>query len=416
MEKKRVIVVGAGIVGVAAALHLQRRGFPVALVDRGGPGEETSSGNAGVISPSALVPVQYPGMLRQAPAMLCDPNGPLFLDLFFVLRHAKWFASYVRRGNADEVRRIADGLSGLTRNALDEHLALVRNTAAAPWIRASDYFYIYADRSEFEAEALPFEIRAAHGIRWGEVEADELRELEPDLSPDFRFAVRLPEHGISLNPARLVKGLAESFAENGGEIVRAEVRRVHPERRELTTSSAPMKYDALVVAAGPWSAELAQQAGVRAPLISERGYHVFFRNPEIRHNHALKVSFGKFVATPMSGGTRVAGIVEFKHPDAAADPRVVARLKRHARRLFPSARLDDAGEWVGRRPALPDSLPVVGPAPNYPEIFLAFGHHHIGLTTGPKTGKLIAQLVAGEKPDISIAPFSPGRFTTGRFR
>ena len=414
METKRVIVVGAGIVGVAAALHLRRRGFSVVLVDRAGPGEATSSGNAGVISPSALVPVQFPGMLRQAPSLLRDPDGPLFVNFPFVLRRAKWFAAYVRCGAADEVRRIADGLGGLTRGALEEHLALARNTAAAAWLSARDYLYIYPDRSGFEAEALPFQIRAERGIRWSEVGADELRELEPDLSPEFRFAIRLPGHGIALNPARLVKGLARSFAERGGEVARAEVRRVNPESRTLTTSGAPMPYDALVVAAGPWSAELALQVGVRAPLMSERGYHVFFRRPGMRHNHALKVSFGKFVAAPMDGGTRIAGIVEFKRADAPADPRVVARLKRHARRLFPSARLDDASEWVGRRPALPDSLPVIGPAPRHPDVFLAFGHHHIGLTTGPKTGKLIAQLAAGEPPEINLAPFSPGRFPAGK--
>ena len=414
MERKRVIVVGAGIVGVAAALHLQRRGFPVVLVDRGEPGEATSSGNAGVVSPSALVPVQHPGMLRRAPSLLRDPDGPLFLDFFFALRHAKWFAAYLRHGKADEVRRIADGLGGLTRGALGEHLDLARDTAAAAWIRAGDYLYIYPDRSGFEAESFSFRIRAERGICWSEVAADELRELEPDLSPDFRFAIRLPGHGIALNPARLVRELARSFAEKGGEIVRAEVRRVDPESRTLATSAGPTPYGALVVAAGPWSAELARQVGVRAPLMSERGYHVFFRDPGVRHNHALKVSFGKFVATPMDGGMRVAGIVEFKPPDAPADPRVVARLKRHARRLFPSARLDDAGEWVGRRPALPDSLPVIGPAPNYPDVFLAFGHHHIGLTTGPKTGKLIAQLAAGETPEINLAPFRPGRFPAAK--
>ena len=413
MENKRVIVVGAGIVGVAAALHLLRRGFSVVLADRADPGGATSSGNAGVISPSAAVPVQYPGMLWDLPSLLRDPDGPLSLDVFYALRRAKWFAAYLRHGRADEVRRVARALADLTRGAPAEHFDLARNTAAAQWARPSDYLYVYRDRSEFEAEAFSFQIRAGLGIQWDEVDSGELRELEPDLSPDFRFAVRLPGHGVASDPARLVKGLAESFAGNGGEIVRAEVRRIDPDKRELATSSGPMSYDVLVVAAGPWSDGLAAQVGVRAPLMSERGYHVFFRDPGIRHNHALKVSRGKFVATPMSGGLRIAGIVEFKPPDAPPDPRVIARLKRHARRLFPSARVDDASEWVGRRPALPDSLPVIGPVPERPEIFLAFGHHHIGLTTGPRTGKLVAQLAAGEPPEINIAPFSPARFAAG---
>lgn len=407
---KSVIVVGAGIVGVATALHLRRRGFPVTLIERNAPGKATSFGNAGVISPSALVPVQYPGMLRQTPRLLRDPEGPLFLNPMFVLRHAKWFTRYLRHGRAEEVRRIACGLSDLTRNALDEHLALARDTDAVRWIRAQDYLYIYSDRSEFESEAFSFRLRTERGIAWSEVSEGELRELEPDLSPEFRFAIRLPGHGIALNPGRLVKALAEAFAAGGGEVIRAEVLCIDPRKREVRTAASTMRYDALVIAAGPWSAGLARQVGVSAPLLSERGYHVCFRNPDIRHHHALKVSFGKFVATPMDGGTRIAGIVEFKRPDAPVDPRVVARLKRHACRLFPSARLDEVSEWVGRRPALPDSLPMIGSAPDHREIFLAFGHHHIGLTTGPATGKLIAQMIAGETPETDVTPFSPGRF------
>lgn len=416
MENKRVIVVGAGIVGVAAALRLRRRGFAVTLIDRAGPGEATSFGNAGVISPSALVPVQYPGMLRQAPALLRDPDGPLSLDWRFVLRNAKWFAAYLRHGRAAAVRRVAAGLAALTRGALEEHRALAADTPAARWIRAEDYLYIYGRRAEFEAEAFSFQLRAEHGVEWREVAGGELRELEPDLSPAFNFAVALPGHGVVLNPGRLVRELAAAFAAAGGEVVRDDIRTVNPEKREVVGAAAARRYDALVVAAGPWSAELARQVGAPVPLLGERGYHVFFRAPGVRHRHAMKVSAGKIVATPMDGGLRVAGIVEFKPLAAPPDPRVVARLKRHAHRLFPSARLDDAGEWVGARPALPDSLPVIGPVPGHPEVLLAFGHHHIGLTTGPRTGKLIAQVIAGAAPELDLAPYSPGRFATGKVR
>ena len=416
MEKKRIIIVGAGIVGVAVAIHLQRRGFSVSLIDRALPGKDTAAsfGNAGVISPSALVPVQYPGMLWQIPSLLRDSDGPLSLDFLHIIRHAGWFASYLRHGRVAEVRRIAAALAGLTHDALAEHLTLAGNSTAAAWIKESDYLYIYQNRSEFISEKFSFALRAKHGICWHEVDAAELRQLEPDLSTDFQFAIRLPKHGIALNPGRLVYELAQSFTAAGGDIIHDEVRHLNPHKRKLSLSSSSLTFDSLIIAAGAQSAALAQQAGVHAPLVGERGYHVSFHAPQIRHHHALKVSAGKYVATPMDGGTRIAGIVEFKSPHAPLDKRIIARLRRHAQRLFPTAKLDDASEWLGFRPALPDSLPIIGRAPAHPNIYLAFGHHHIGLTTGAKTGKLIAQLIAGEKPEIDLSPFSPARFAGGK--
>ena len=408
-----VVVVGAGIVGAASALNLQSRGFAVTIIDAQSPGEGASFGNAGIAARCAIVPVPVPGILKKLPKMLMDPMGPLSIDFLHVARNVKWFIDYLRHGRASEVERIASELFKLTDGSIDEHLALARDTGGAPWITECDYLYIYPKRSDFEAEAFAWKIRRHHGIEYVELDAGELHALEPDLASEFNFAIRLPKHGFALDPARLVKGLVESFEIRGGRLLQAKVHEIEigaEGARALHTEAGRLPFDRLVIAAGAWSATLAKQLGVRVPLMSERGYHIQFRDPGIRQNHPMMVTSGKYVATPMAGGLRLAGMVEFKPMDAPPDPRLTDRLKRHARLLFPDANLDDAETWLGHRPSLPDSLPVIGAVPGHPNVILAFGHQHIGLSTGPRTGRLVAQLVAGERINEDLSAFRIDRF------
>jgi D-amino-acid dehydrogenase len=412
-EPLHAVVVGAGIIGAATALNLQRRGFAVTIIDAQPPGEGASSGNAGITARCAIVPVPVPGILRKFPAMLMDPLGPLSVDFLYMARNAKWFIDYLRHGRAAEVERIAAELFKLTDGSIDEHLALARDTGGAPWVTERDYLYIYPKRDDFEAEAFAWKIRRKHGIEYTEVDEAGLRALEPDLAPGFTFAIRLPKHGFALDPARLVKGLVETFQQRGGRLLQAKAHAIETGAegaRALNTEAGRLPFDRLVIAAGAWSATLAGQLGVRVPLMSERGYHVQFRDPGIRQNHPLMVTSGKYVATPMAGGLRLAGIVEFKRMSAPPDPRLSDRLKRHARLLFPNANLDNVETWMGHRPSLPDSLPVIGAVPGYPNVFLAFGHQHIGLSTGPRTGRIVAQLVAGERVNEDLSAFRADRF------
>ncbi|WP_114285643.1 NAD(P)/FAD-dependent oxidoreductase [Candidatus Halocynthiibacter alkanivorans] len=407
------VVVGAGIIGAATALNLQRRGFDVTIVDALPPGEGASFGNAGIAARCAIVPVPVPGILKKFPAMLMDPMGPLSIDFLHVARNAKWFIDYLRHGRASEVERIAGELFKLTDGSIDEHLELARDTGGEPWVTERDYLYIYPKRSDFEAEAFAWDIRRRHGIEYFEVGAAELREMEPDLAPGFTFAVRLPQHGFALDPAKLVKGLVETFQKRGGRLLQAKAHAFEigaEGAHALITEAGTVPFDRLVIAAGAWSATLAGQLGTRIPLMSERGYHIQFPNPGIRQNHPMMVTSGKYVATPMTGGLRLAGMVEFKPMNAPPDPRLTDRLKRHARLLFPAAELDDAETWMGHRPSLPDSLPVIGAVPGHPNVFLAFGHQHIGLSTGPRTGRLVAQLVAGEQMNEDLTAFRADRF------
>lgn len=407
------VVVGAGIVGAATALNLQRRGFAVTLVDAQEPGEGASYGNAGIAARCAIVPVPVPGILKKFPGMLLDPMGPLSVDFLHVARNAKWFIDYLRHGRAAEVERIAAELFKLTDGSIEEHMALARETGGEPWLAARDYLYVYPERSNFASEAFAWNIRRRHGIEFSEVTASELREMEPDLASGFSFAVRLPRHGFALDPGRLVKGLVETFQKNGGKFLKARTHEIElgsAGAQALLTEAGRIVFDRLVIAAGAWSAELVRPLGIKMPLMSERGYHAEFRDPGIRHNHPLMVTSGKYVATPMAGRLRLAGMVEFKPMDAPPDPKLADRLKRHARLLFPGARLDEAETWMGHRPSLPDSLPVIGQVPGHPGVFLAFGHQHIGLTTGPRTGRLVAQLVAGERINDDLSAFRADRF------
>lgn len=407
------VVIGAGIIGAATALNLQKKGFNVTIVDAQPPGEGASFGNAGIAARCAIVPVPVPGILWKFPKMLLDPMGPLSVDFMYVARNAKWFIDYLRHGRAAEVKRIASELFKLTDGSIDDHLALARDTGGADWMTKSDYLYIYPNRRDFEAEKFGWDIRRDHGIEYSEVPQAQLRDMEPDLAANFTFGIKMPQHGFSLDPAKLVKGLVETFQKRGGQLLQAKVEQIEigeAGAQAIQTKAGRMTFDRLVIAAGAWSATLAAQLGVRVPLIGERGYHVQFRDTGIQQNHPMMVTSGKYVATPMADGLRLAGMVEFKALDAPANSRLTDRLKRHGRLLFPNANLENAETWLGHRPSLPDSLPVIGAVPGHPNVFLAFGHQHIGLTTGPRTGRLIAQLVAGERINEDLSAFRVDRF------
>lgn len=407
------VLIGAGIVGVATALNLQQKGFEVTIVDAQQPGEGASFGNAGIAARCAIVPVPVPGILKKFPAMLMDPMGPLSVDFLHVARNAKWFLDYLRHGRADEVKRIARELFKLTSGSIDDHLLLARNTDGESWITERDYLYIYPKRSDFEAEKFSWDIRRSHGIEYSELSNQDLHQLEPDLASDFTFGIRLPKHGYALDPAKLVKGLFDTFLRRGGKFLQVKAHTIEIGEngaQAIQTDAGRQTFDRLVIAAGAWSATLVAQLGLKVPLMSERGYHVQFQNTGIHQNHPMMVTSGKYVATPMADGLRLAGMVEFKPMNAPPDPRLTDRLKRHGQLLFPNANLEDAKSWLGHRPSLPDSLPIIGAVPDHPNVFLAFGHQHIGLSTGPRTGRLIAQLVAGEQINEDLSAFRADRF------
>jgi D-amino-acid dehydrogenase len=411
--KRKVGVVGAGVIGVATAVWLQREGFDVMLVDRQGPGEATSHGNGGVLASCSVVPVTVPGLGRSVPRLLLGRDGPLFLRWGYLPSLLPWLARYLAQCNADACERAARALLPLIGDSLSEHQALAAGTGAERWIVPSDYLYLYRTRADFARDRFGWDLRRKLGIHWRELAAPEVAEYDPTVAPDLRFAVRLDGHGRIADPGAYVKALAEHVVRSGGQLVRAEVQGIVQEAGRVVGLRAcgdTIACDAAIVAAGAWSAPLAKSLGLRVPLQSERGYHLELWDPSAMPRAPAMLAAAKLVVTPMEGRIRLAGLVEFGGLHAPASEAPLALLRRAAERCLPTLRWGETRTWMGHRPAVPDSIPVIGAVPGVAGAWLGFGHHHVGLTAAAATGRLLAQLVAGRRPNIDLAPYAPTRF------
>ncbi|WP_425051586.1 NAD(P)/FAD-dependent oxidoreductase [Psychromarinibacter sp. S121] len=409
----KVAIVGAGIVGVSTALWLQRDGHEVVLVDRAGPAEGTSYGNGGVLASSGIVPVTTPGLMRKAPGMLFDPKQPLFLKWGYLPKLMPWLARYLTHANAKDARRIASAVAGVVGDSYAEHLSLAKGTRAEKWLIPSDYVFIYDDRAAFEADAFGWGVRRENGYTWEELDGAAFRAYDPAFADHLGFAVRLPDHGRIADPGQYVKDLAAEVEAAGGRILQADVEDFVIESGRVTGLRAggeTIPCDAAVVATGVWSGPLTKALGLKVPLESERGYHMEFWNPSVAPKSPVMVAGGKFVITPMEGRIRAAGIVEFGGLEAGPSEAPFELLRKNVAAALPGLTYDEVTQWMGHRPAPADSIPVIGEVPGAKGVFTGFGHHHIGLTGGPKTGRLLSQLIAGRKPNIDLSPYSPARF------
>ena len=411
--RKTVAIVGAGIVGVSTAIWLQRDGHDVILIDRKGPGEGTSHGNGGVLASCSIIPVTVPGLLRKAPKMLFDPNQPLFLKWSYLPRLMPWLVRYLRTTNEDAVRRRAAALYPIIGDSLADHQALAEGTGAEKWIVPSDYLFLYNNRAHFDGDAFGWSVREAHGFAWDTLEGSAFRGYDPSFGPEIGFAVKLGGHGRIADPGRYVKDLAAHAEGQGARILCAEVEDIVRDGGRVTGVRAggdTIPCDAAVIATGAWSGPLARKLGMRVPIESERGYHLELWEPSVMPRSPVMVASGKFVATPMDGRLRLAGIVEFGGLDAPPSSAPFKLLERNIRAAMPGITWKRTVEWMGHRPSIADSIPVIGAVPGVEGAYLGFGHDHVGLTGGPKTGRVLAQLIAGRTPNINLAPYAPDRF------
>ncbi|MEO0829518.1 MAG: FAD-dependent oxidoreductase, partial [Pseudomonadota bacterium] len=396
---KHVIIAGAGIVGVSTGIWLKRvSDAEVTIVDRLDPGEGTSHGNAGVLAACSIAPVTAPGLIRKAPGMLLSPDFPLFLRWGYFPKLIPWLLKYLSHANDKDTRRIAEGLVTIVADSVDQHKALVAETQAAEWVTESNYSFAYPSRAAFDGDAYTWALRRDAGFEPVLREGQAVRDFEPNLSPSIGCLATVSDHGFIRDPGGYVKALASVFEGLGGKIMRSEIKDFELTDGKVTaalTSEGPIPCDKVVLCTGVWSKPLMQKLGISVPLESERGYHIIFEAPEHGPSHPIMVASGKFVATPMAAGLRCAGVVEFGGLDAGPSEAPFDLLRRHTRAAFPHLTWTEEIEWLGHRPAPADSLPMIGEIRNS-EIFTAFGHHHIGLTGGPKTGRMVASLVAAQ--------------------
>ncbi len=411
-RSQSVAVVGAGIVGMSAALHLQRDGHAVTVIDGRAPGTAASFGNSGGIVTGGVTPTSTPALWRELPAMLFDRTHPVRLRWSYLPRLAPWLARFVLA--ARRVEAIAAALQPIVTRAYDAHRELAELTGVPDLLRPVGWLKLYETEAGFAGSALERQLMAAQGIRFEVLGADEIRQLEPHLAPRYVRGLFQPDSGFVSQPHRLVEGYARHFVATGGRLLQDRVRRLEPLTGEGVRVRAELgihRFDRVVVAAGAWSRSLAAQIGDRVSLETERGYHLNLDAAgagELRRPVVFPER--KFVLAPMQDGVRLTSGIDLAGLEAPPDFRPIYGLMSEARQALPGLGDRVTREWMGYRPSTPDSLPVIGPSARSDAIVFAFGHGHLGLTLGPITGRLVADLVAARPPVIDVTPYRATRF------
>ena len=408
-----IAVIGNGIVGTCIGAYLQRDGHAVTFVDRQEAGEATSFGNAGSITPTASLPLGQPGNWKKVPGWLLDPLGPLTIRPAYALRALPWLLRFLRHSGEAEVIRLARAIGTLTRPVFENYEPLLQRAGASGLIQQEGALYVYSSHEAREAARWGLDIRRELGAELREIEQDELAAMEPDLAGRFRHAILAVDNGMTLDPSGLTKAIFAKAVEDGAMVRRRYAKGVMAERDRLTglvlEDETTLECDGAVVASGAWSGPIAERLGVALRLETQRGYHVTVRSNNLKLGRVVAYPERSVFVTPMRMGLRLAGTVEFAGLDAEPNWNRADALLTIGREMFPQLDTSETTRWMGHRPCLPDSLPVIGPSPRLANAWLAFGHGHLGMCLASTTGREIANLVAGRPTDVDLSPFSASR-------
>ncbi|MEK6420298.1 MAG: FAD-dependent oxidoreductase [Burkholderia gladioli] len=413
-NNRDVIVVGAGIVGLAIAHELARRDLRVTVVERGEPAGECSSGNAGALSYHSFAPLALPGVLSGALKMMSDPKGPLYVPPLYLPKVAPWLLQFVRAAEPARVYEIAEALAWLLRDASREHLRLAREVGFADRIGATGQLHLYPSDKALAKDAFGWALKAQLGLRLQKLDRGAIGELEPDVAPGYGVGLLLPDDHWLRDPVAYARAIEAAARGRGVTFERtgAEALESRALVWQVRTGNGVLCARHVVVAAGAWSNALLRSVGIGVPLESQRGYHLHVPDSGTALSRTIVLADRKLFITPMDSGLRIAGTVEFGGTQRAANARRAGLLEHHARAGLPG--LDTthgATRWMGHRPCMPDSLPVLGPAPGRTNLWLAFGHGHLGLTGAASTAQVIADGVTGTGPGVPmLARFSAARF------
>ncbi|WP_119257323.1 NAD(P)/FAD-dependent oxidoreductase [Shinella zoogloeoides] len=408
-----VVVIGAGVVGLSAAIALQARGLTVTVLEREGPAAGASAGNAGAFAFTDILPLASPGILKKAPKWLLDPLGPLSVPPSYALQIAPWMFRFWRACSASRVAHSMTAQTALMDLSKAELEPFLAETGTLSMLRKEGNLQVYESQAELDASLPGWKARAEHGIEFRHMGAAEMATIQPGLAPRFTHGTFTPGWYSIADPKLYTLALADHFRARGGRIERAEVSSLHPIEGGVeirTTDGRTVRARKAVLAAGAFSHQVARSLGENIPLETERGYNTTL--PADAFDLRTQVTFGGhgFVVTRLSTGIRVGGAVELGGLKLPPNFRRSEAMLERARAFLPGLKPEGGVQWMGFRPSLPDSLPAIGRARATPDVVYAFGHGHLGLTQSAGTARLVADLLTDGKTAIDIASFSPQRF------
>ena len=413
MARTDAIVLGAGIVGASIALHLVKRGMSVALIDRAGVGEQTSYGNAGIIEGNTVFPPAFPADPGALLRIALKRAGEANYHFSFLPRVVPWLMAFRAASAPDRLAETARLIRPLFARAVAEHEALMAEADATRYLRKNGWLKVYRSERSFAALRGEFDLAAQFGLLLQALDTTGAQALEPLLNPVFAHAVFWPQAASVSNPLGVTRAYAARFGALGGITLKGDARLLHRAGQgwRVETNEGGVDAREVVVALGPWAGDLLEPMGLRLPLMVKRGYHRHFHTKGNAGLSRPVLDAGAgYLITPMEQGIRMTTGVEFAPRDAAPTPVQFARLLPKARELFPLGERVDEETWLGSRPCFPDSRPVIGRAPGLNGLWLAIGHAHWGLTLGPATGRMIAEMITGTTPFCDPAPYRAERF------
>jgi len=412
MKKKlRIGIIGAGIQGISNALFLQKKGFNVTIFDRDEPGSPVASyGNAGHFSPYASVPINRPDVLTDVPAMLLSSTGPLALKWNYVPKMIPWFLQFIKNCSTKKMMHTAKNMHQILDLALPAYDELFDEIDLGGLVEKKGILYIWNDQS-LKSRDLEIKVRNELGVDQQIVTPKEIHDLEPNIKPIYHGGVYYQHGRHARNPKKILLKLFDLFLKKGGKFLKINVKDINfdEEKPVLISETQRFIFDRLVIACGSFSKKLTDNLDEKIPLDTERGYHVHFKGCDHLLSRPVIFQNRGFGITPMEQGLRVVGTVEFGGLDNPLSKSRVKNLINNAKYMMGDLP-EHEDEWLGFRPTLPDYLPVIGPSKKYKNIFYCFGHHHLGWTLGPISGKIISGMIAEENTNLNLKPYSSLRF------
>ena len=407
------VVIGAGVIGAAIAYALQKRGRAVTLVDRDAPGSGASFGNMASIAVTEFMPVARPSTWKQIPGWMMDPEGPIRVSPRYMPRLVPWFLRFLAASRPSAVRRLEAAGAALCERSLSDTQTLMKEVGLGKAVSKTGCLSLYTNEAEFRADRERIDMLDRFSFDYDVLDAPTIRALEPEITEDITKAVLLPDNRTVADPYKFVLRLIERFEALGGHVRRANVTGF--ERSDRITgvrleNDEVLQTGEVVLCAGACTARLSKLLNEPMPLETERGYHTHILSPGIGIKHAIIWPAKAFMVSPTAGGIRVGGTVEMAGLDAAPDYRRAKITVKGARKALPNLRVQDASEWMGHRPAFPDTIPVMSASAKTPGVYYATGHGHLGLTCAATCAHLMGDLISGSKPSIDMTPFRVDRF------